>query len=32
MESKEENKKPDDMAGATKHKLTLASHNGKAIV
>ena len=32
MESKEEQKKPDDMAGATRHKLTLSSHGGKAIV
>ena len=32
MESKEEQKKPDDMVGATRHKLTLSSHGGKAIV
>ena len=32
MESKEDQKKPDDMAGATRHKLTLSSHTGKAIV
>ena len=27
-----ESKKPDDMDGATRHKLTLSSHPGKAIV
>ena len=33
VESKEQTKKPDDeMAGATRHKLTLSSHSGKALV
>ena len=33
VESKEQTKKPNDgMAGATRHKLTLSSHSGKALV
>ena len=32
MESKEGDKKSDEMTGATTHKLTLASHPGKALV